>query len=187
VLYGWSSFVGGVIQFSLMLGIVLWIAAGGPARELLALRRPRSWPVAFGLAGALFLGTLVLAAALSPFVNAGDEQGLLPERWDPTRAAPFVANAVLIVGFTPIVEELMFRGLGFSLFADRFGPTVAIVAVGTLFGPVHGLVLGLPLLIAFGLGLAYLRHRSDSVYPCILLHAVFNGLALLAAVTLGGD
>jgi membrane protease YdiL (CAAX protease family) len=184
VLYEWSSFVGGVVQFGLMLGIVLWIAAGGPARELLALRRPRSWPAALVLAGGIFVGTFVLAAALSPFLNAGDEQGLLPEGWDPSRAAPFLANAVLIAGFTPIVEELTFRGLGFGLFS-RFGPVAAIVVSGVLFGPAHGLVLGLPILTAFGLGLAFLRHRTDSVLPCILLHGVFNGISLLLAVTLG--
>lgn len=186
ILYEWSSFVGGLIQFGLMLAIVLWIAAGGPARELLALRRPRSWPAALGVAALILVGVLILAAALSPFLDAGDEQGLLPERWDPGRAAPFLANAALIAGLTPVVEELMFRGLGFSLLS-RFGSTAAIVVVGVLFGPVHGLVLGLPILSGFGLGLAYLRYRSDSVLPCILLHAVFNGMALLAAVTLGGE
>lgn len=185
VLYQWGSFVGGVIQFGLMFGIVLWIAAGGPARELLALRRPTSWPAALALAGGVFVGTFVLAAALSPFLNAGDEQGLLPERWDSSRAAPFLANAVLIAGFTPVVEELLFRGLGFSLFS-RFGPPVAILVSGVLFGPAHGLVLGLPLLTAFGLGLAFLRYRTDSVLPCILLHGVFNAVSLVLSVTLGG-
>jgi membrane protease YdiL (CAAX protease family) len=179
VLYEWSSFVAGVIQFGLMLGIVLWIAAAGRPRELLALRRPRSWPAALGWA-------LVLAAALSTYLDASDEQGLLPDRWDPSRAGPFIANAVLIAGFTPVVEELMFRGLGFGLFI-RFGLGPAMVASGVLFGPAHGLVLGLPLLIGFGLCLAFLRYRTDSVYPGMILHAVFNGIALLAAVTLGGD
>ena len=186
VLYQWSSFVGGIVQFGLMLGIVLWIAAGGPARELLALRRPRSWQAALGWAFLLFVLTLVLAAALSPFLDAGEEQGLLPDRWDPSRAAPFVANAVLIAGFTPIVEELLFRGLGFGLFV-RFGLVPAFIAAGVLFGPAHGLVLGLPVLVAFGLCLAFLRWRTGSIYPPILLHAVFNAFALLAAVTAGGD
>jgi membrane protease YdiL (CAAX protease family) len=185
VLYEWSSFVSGLIQFGLMLGIVLWIASGGPARELLALRRPRSWPTALALALGLFFATLLLAAALSPFLDASDEQGLLPDRWEPSRAAPFLANAVLIAGFTPIVEELMFRGLGFGLFI-RFGLAPAMIAAGVLFGPAHGLVLGLPLLIAFGLCLALLRYRTDSVYPGMLLHGVFNAVALIAAVALGG-
>jgi membrane protease YdiL (CAAX protease family) len=186
LLYEWSTFVGGVIQFGLMLGIVFWIAAGGPARELLALRRPKSWPAALGLGALIFVATLVLAGALGQFVNAEDEQGLLPERWDSTRVAPFLANAFIIAVFTPIVEELMFRGLGFSLFS-RFGPTVAVLVAGITFGPAHGLVLGLPLLTGFGLGLAYLRHRTDSVLPCILLHALFNALALLASVTLEAE
>jgi membrane protease YdiL (CAAX protease family) len=182
LLYEWSTFVAGAVQVGLMLGIVLWIAAGGPARELLALRRPRSWPGALGLGTLVFVATLVLAGVLSQFVDAEDEQGLLPQRWDSTRATPFIANAFIIVGFTPIVEEFLFRGLGFTLFS-RFGPTVAVLTVGIAFGPAHGLVLGLPLLIGFGLGLAYLRHRTDSVLPCILVHAVFNALALLASVT----
>ena len=134
----------------------------------------------------IFIGTLVLAAVLSRFLDATDEQGLLPERWDSARAAPFIANALIIAGLAPVVEELLFRGLGFTLFS-RFGPTVAVLVAGVSFGPAHGLVLGLPLLIGFGLGLAYLRHRTDSVLPCILLHAAFNVLALLASVTLESE
>jgi membrane protease YdiL (CAAX protease family) len=181
-LYTWDAFVGGVIQFAIMLGIVLWISAGGPARELLALRRPRSWARAVGIAAIVFVVTLAVSGFLTPFVDPGREQGLTPDHWDPSRAVPFVANAVVIAGFAPLVEELMFRGLGFSLLR-RFGTPTAIVVTGVLFGPVHGLLYGLPILITFGLGLAYLRARSDSVYPCILLHGFFNVVALVASVT----
>jgi membrane protease YdiL (CAAX protease family) len=175
LLYEWQTFVDGLIQYIIMLGIVLGIAAGGPARELLALRRPRSW---------LLIGTFVVTAILQPIGNPGEEQGLLPDGWDASRAAPFVANAVLIAGFGPVVEELMFRGLGYSLLRP-FGAPVAIVVVGVLFGTMHGLLIALPILSAFGIGLAWLRHRTDSVYPGILLHAVFNGIALLASVSVG--
>jgi membrane protease YdiL (CAAX protease family) len=33
------------------------------------------------------------------------------------------------------------------------------------------------------MGLAFLRSRSDSVYPPMLLHAAFNGFALAVSVT----
>jgi uncharacterized protein len=185
LLYEWSTFVSGLFQYAVMLAIVLGIAAGGPARELLALRRPRSWPRAIGLAFLVLVGTFVLTAALQPLGNPGDEQGLLPDGWDSTRATPFFANAVLIAVLGPIVEELMFRGLGYSLLRP-FGPAVAIVVVGVLFGTMHGLLIALPILSAFGIGLAYMRHRTDSVYPGILLHALFNAIALIAAVAAGG-
>jgi len=183
-LYEWSSFVGGLVQFALMLAIVLWLAVGSPAR-LLALRRPPSWPRAAALIVGIFLVTIILARLLDPIFPAGEEQGLTPEGWDPTRATPFLANAFVVAGLFPIVEELVFRGVGFT-FLERFGQRVAIVGTAVAFGLVHGLLAGLPILIAFGLGLAWLRARTGSTLPCIALHSLFNAVALIAAVTLGG-
>jgi membrane protease YdiL (CAAX protease family) len=130
---------------------------------------------------AVFVIMLVLSAALDPFLDAGEEQGLTPDEWQPDRADAFVANAAVVAGVAPIAEELTYRGLGFSVLA-RFGKTAAIVLVGIAFGLGHGLVTALPILIAFGIGLAYLRSRTGSVYPPIVLHAVFNAFALALAV-----
>lgn len=184
VLYEWATFVAALGQFGIMLAIVLVIARGGPARELLALRRPRSWGRAALLAVGVYVAVLVLAGFLEPYLNAEEEQGLVPEEWDPDRAAPFAANFVVVALFVPIVEELTFRGLGFSLVGTRLGRGLTIVVIGMLFGLAHGLLAGLPVLAAFGLGLAWLRSRTDSVYPCIALHGVFNAVALLASVTI---
>ena len=84
----------------------------------------------------------------------------------------------MIAGVTPVVEELMFRGAGYSLLA-RFGQVVAIVVVGVTFGLVHGLVYGLAALTLFGIGLAWLRAKTESVYPCIAIHCLFNTVALV--------
>ena len=46
---------------------------------------------------------------------------------------------------------------------------------------------GLPIFVFMGLGLAFIRHRMDSVYPTILMHSCFNTIALVLAVTVGGD
>jgi membrane protease YdiL (CAAX protease family) len=89
---------------------------------------------------------------------------------------------VLVAVFVPIVEELMFRGLGYSLLA-RYGIPAAIVGTGVLFALGHGVIEGLPIFVFLGLGLAYIRYRADSVYPTIALHSCFNALALVLAVT----
>jgi membrane protease YdiL (CAAX protease family) len=39
----------------------------------------------------------------------------------------------------------------------------------------------------FGAVLAWLRARTDSVYPGMLLHASFNLVALVLAVTISGS
>ena len=182
--YHWDLFVGGLVQDGLLLGILLLIVRGGPARELLALRRPHSWLRAAGWMLLILVAIWMIGAILDPFLHAGDEQGLVPDRWRPEDAAPFAANLAFTMIAVPVVEEMTFRGAGYSLLIARYGKGVAIVGTAVLFGLVHGLVLALPVLVAFGLGLAWLRYRTDSVYPGMILHGTFNGLAIVLAVTL---
>ncbi len=40
------------------------------------------------------------------------------------------------------------------------------------------------MLSIFGAILAWLRFKTESLYPTIILHGVFNGAALIAAVTM---
>ena len=183
VLYQYDTAVGSAILYGLIFCIVLLMCRGASARALLALQRPSSWKRALLISLAIFGVMLVLGAVLEPFLDAGEEQGLTPEEWDSGRVGAFAANAVVVAGVAPIVEELTYRGLGFSLLA-RFGQTAAIVVTAVIFGLGHGLIVALPILIAFGLGLGYLRSRTGSIYPPIGLHAVFNSLSLALALTL---
>ena len=113
--------------------------------------------------------------------DATEEQGLVPDEWDSSRAAPFIAFFLAVTLLAPFVEELTYRGLGFSLISP-YGVVLAIVATGVLFGLAHGLLIGLPVLTFFGIVVAWLRAKTGSVYPGILLHAAFNGIALLVSV-----
>jgi membrane protease YdiL (CAAX protease family) len=180
VLYRWENAIGGAIEFGVFLGIVLLIARGAP--ELLALRRPRSWRGALrGALGVLF-GVYALSAILGPLLHPGREQGLTPDKWDSSRAAPFFANALVVCVAAPLVEELTFRGVGYSLLRARFGVRPAILVSALLFGLAHGLVEALPLLVAFGVGLAWLRERQSSTIPGMILHGTFNAIALAASL-----
>jgi uncharacterized protein len=181
VLYEWSTLGQYVIQYAILALIIWGIAGLGRRRELFGLRRPNSWRRAARIAVGVIVGMYVLTAALGPVLHPGREQGLTPSGWQPAHAAAYVANGLAIVILAPVIEELTFRGLGFSLLR-RYGDWVAIVVVGLCFGLAHGLVQALPFLVAFGIGLAYLRSRTDSVYPGMLVHGFFNATALIFAV-----
>ncbi len=183
LLYLWSTFVGALVQYGVMLILILAIAHGFD-RRLLALEAPIARGRAVGLAAVALVVIVAAAAALSPFLDAGDEQGLVPKTWDSSRAAPFLANAAVVVIVAPFVEELLFRGLGFGLLIPFVGPLAAIVITGVAFGLAHGLVLGLPVLSIFGITLGWLRRRTGSVYPGMIVHSLFNAAALAAAVLL---
>jgi uncharacterized protein len=180
-LYHWSTAAGGVVQFAVIALIVYGIAGLGRRRELLALRRPTSWRLAGLIALGIGIAMLMLLTTLGPLLDPGQEQGLTPKHWEPAHAAAYVGNGIVVAGVAPIVEELTFRGLGYSLLA-RFGRWTAIVLVGLLFALAHGLVEAFPFLAAFGAMLAYLRSRVNSVYPGMVVHALFNAIALVLAV-----
>jgi membrane protease YdiL (CAAX protease family) len=86
----------------------------------------------------------------------------------------------VVVVAAPLVEELTFRGVGFTLLA-RFGTVAAVVGTAIAFAADHGLVEGFPALFVFGLAVALVRVRTGSIYPGMLLHATFNALALVDA------
>jgi membrane protease YdiL (CAAX protease family) len=58
----------------------------------------------------------------------------------------------------------------------------SIVLVGVAFGLAHGLVEALLVLVPFGIALAWLRDRTASVVPGMLVHGLFNGAALALIV-----
>ena len=184
LLYKWSTAVGNLIQFAIIAGIVYGIAglAGDRRGGVFALRRPTSWRTAFRIGIGIGVGMTVLTIILNPILKPGREQGVTPDTWQPKHLAAYIANGVVIAVVAPMVEELTFRGLGYSLLA-RYGRWTAIVGTGIVFALAHGLVNAFPVLAAFGIGLAYLRSRVDSVYPGMIVHGLFNAIALTVAVS----
>ena len=95
-------------------------------------------------------------------------------------------NAIVICTWIPFVEELTYRGLGYSLL-ERFGRWPAILAVGILFGLAHGLVVSLPVIAVVRLRARVDPRRAPTAsIPGMILHGLFNLVALVAAVTIHG-
>ena len=179
VLYEWSTAIGTVVQDAVILGLVLLIAK--PRYDLLALRRPPSLKQAIRLGVAALVAIYTLELTYAALLDPGNEQGLTPSHWESAHAAAYFANALVICTFVPFVEELTYRGLGFSV-TLRFGRWPAILIVGLMFGLAHGLIVTLPVIVAFGCILAWIRDRTDSVVTGMFVHGTFNLIALVVAV-----
>jgi membrane protease YdiL (CAAX protease family) len=181
IAYRYSSSVAALVQYGIMLGILLLIARGLPKRHVFGLHAPASWGKGLGLALLALIAIWVASAALAPFLDANEEQGLVPDEWDSSRAGAFAAFFVVVTVVAPAVEELTYRGVGFALLAP-YGTWTAILVTGFLFGAAHGLLVALPVLTVFGIIVGWLRSKTASVYPPMLVHAVFNGTALVVSV-----
>jgi CAAX protease family protein len=181
--YRYETAAFGFMLYLLLLGLVLLIAAGLDVREAFALRRPASW----GRAALVVLGTFgamwIAAVLLEQIFHAGEEQGLDPERLTVDRIPPFLLNLVLAAVVVAIVEELIYRGVGFHLLA-QFGHAAAIVVTSLAFALAHGIAEGIPVFFVIGAALGFVRSRTGSIYPAMLMHGAFNGIqVILGAAT----
>jgi membrane protease YdiL (CAAX protease family) len=167
--------------------LLLLIARGLPLRDAFALRRPASWSRSWRIAGGVLAAIYAVSFLEEIVLGHGAREQAVPQFWDPTREGAFIANAIAIAALVPIVEEAACRGLGFRLL-EAYGQRVAIVGSAVAFALAHGAVFDLPFVLVTGLGLGYLRSRTGSLYPCVALHAIVNGVAVLvsAASAAGG-
>lgn len=92
---------------------------------------------------------------------------------------------MVLVG--PAVEELVYRGLGYTAVRAHLGAAAAVLVTAVAFAGAHGLVIGFPILLAFGIAVALLRRSSESVYPGMVLHAIFNAAALALGIAFGDE
>jgi hypothetical protein len=84
---------------------------------------------------------------------------------------PVVVSACLLA---PVLEEMLFRGIFLRSFLRRHDRATAIVMSSALFGLAHLNVY--QFVAGFGLGLlaGWLYERTQSLLPCIVLHASYN-------------
>jgi uncharacterized protein len=99
---------------------------------------------------------------------------------------PFNANGIGIAFFAiiaavvaPLAEETFFRGFAFQGLKKRYGQGWGIFLSALLFSLAHLSPSGLVPIFILGLMLAWLFNKTQSIWPCIIVHAAYNSIALL--------
>jgi membrane protease YdiL (CAAX protease family) len=166
---------------------VLWAARQtSDWKRALGLVAPASWPRAVGLALLTVIGALVVSALLEPILHAAREQGLAPDAGRPPGLSSLLGAVLACVALAlvgPFVEEMLFRGLLTAAFRRRFGPFRTALLTAALFALAHVLPRVIPPVFVLGLALALVYERVGSTLPGVLVHCLYNGIAVTAALT----
>jgi membrane protease YdiL (CAAX protease family) len=93
----------------------------------------------------------------------------------------------MAVFVAPLVEETVFRGYLYPLFAKSLGVLPGILITGVLFGLMHGAQLGwtfrlVALLTLVGVIFTFARARTGTVLASFLLHLGYNSMIALTSI-----
>ncbi len=178
---GMMFFVASIVVEAVLLLVALWYVVAvrhrGSLREIGY--TSRAWPrqVATGILAGLGIFALVYAADTITLWLTGPRQGPHP-LVDLVSAAqaprelffPFLLGSLLV----PISEESYFRGFAYPALRDRVGKPAAMVLVSLFFALIHLDPWGFPALVLAGLALVWLYDRTESIWPPIIAHALWN-------------
>ena len=153
-------------------------------------RRIRLLDIVFALAGfcVYFLIYAVVITIVSkgiPAVNVNQQQDTGFQ--NAIGSGQLVLTFISLVVLPPLVEEIVFRGFLFGSLKKGLPVIWAAVATSLIFASAHlQFGDGKPLLwvaaidtFTLSLVLCYLRQKTDSLWPGILLHGIKNGVAFV--------
>ena len=134
---------------------------------------------------ALELGAiaLIFVAAMSAYFELLEHMGVPLARLSDAyvRAGwPLWAMLLLVSAMPAVFEELAFRGVIQSALERVVERREAWLIQAALFSVLHLTPLAFPSHFLMGLCFGYMRTRSRSLYPGMLLHATWNALVLMA-------
>jgi membrane protease YdiL (CAAX protease family) len=137
------------------------------------------WPLVLGMIAVVMeIGRLLLGPKFE--VPMHMELKLITESASLPLQVLVIFSAVVIA---PAVEEMLFRGLVQTVFRSYLGrPWLAIALTSAMFAIVHANGTHWPALFILSMGLGYAYEKSGSLYRPIFMHALFNGITIVAAL-----
>jgi membrane protease YdiL (CAAX protease family) len=88
--------------------------------------------------------------------------------------------SLLAIGFAPLAEEYLFRGLLFRALDREWSSARAIWGSACFFAIYHGAASWLPVAM-LGATSAWLFKRGGHLVPCVMLHATYNAVVVWSA------
>ena len=165
--------------FLLAAWITVKLVFGPTAREHLGLRPVHGVKTAVVWAAGVYLGFWIVALALVAIFGSPSEQDLVDDLREVDSVVALAAAGFFLCILAPVAEELFFRGFMLNVLLPRLGVAWASAITGGVFAIGHA--TGAPIqsvlaLGAFGVGLCLLYWRTQSIIPCMALHALNNSI-----------
>ncbi len=93
---------------------------------------------------------------------------------------PLFLLLITTVVLAPFFEELVFRGILLPVLVSKVGKISGVLLSALIFALAHLSVGELPPLFVLGIGLGLMRLSSGRLFPCALMHSLWNGVTFIS-------
>lgn len=141
-----------------------------------------------GTRGWLMVMPVVIFTAWLIGLLVGDQGGSNPLLELVFRSKDPIAQlllAITAVFLAPLFEEVVFRGVLLPVLGNSLGMIWGILLSALVFAGAHLSIGEFPPLLVLGFGLAMLRVSSGRLFPCVVMHALWNAFTFANLVLLG--
>ncbi len=120
----------------------------------------------------LFSGWLITVL----FGDQGGSNPLLDLVLNSKDKTALIILLITTIGLAPFFEELIFRGALLPALYNKVGNSWSIIISALVFALAHLSIGELPALFVLGVGLGVLRVNSGRLFPCALMHSLWNAI-----------
>lgn len=132
---------------------------------------------------ALIVVSIVLVIIMSEF-GVGTDNSKTDSLQSQLTLLNFFIGFISAAVISPIYEEIFYRGFLYRFFSSRYGIGAGMLLSASIFTLVHIPTFNtLPVNFVSGLIFAWIYQKTGSVLPCILMHGLFNGIAVILTAT----
>jgi len=158
------------------------IRRGISFKEYLALYPVKLWT--FFLVSGIAVALLVVSGFATSGLNQSKFTDQMVQAYKSSSMPVLIWIAVVI--FSPVFEEIFFRGFLFAGFrASKVGVTGAVFITAVLWALSHATQYSIwELLVIFGVGVAFgiVRWKTKSLYASLTMHSLWNLLSMIQTV-----
>lgn len=139
----------------------------------------RAWKLIAVWTIILIVVSIVLVIGMS-FIGVGTENSKTESLQSQMTLLNFTIGFVSAAIISPIYEEIFYRGFLYRFFSSRYGVLSGMLISSLIFTVVHIPTFNtLPVNFVSGLIFSWVYHKTGSIIPSILIHGIFNGIAVI--------
>ncbi|MEK5056564.1 type II CAAX endopeptidase family protein [Niallia sp. FSL K6-0212] len=138
------------------------------------------WRAIIGWTFVLIVISIIMVVVIEILIGVGPENNKTDSLQSRTTLLNFFIGFVSAAIISPVYEEIFYRGFLYRFIRSKYGILIGMLGSSLIFMIVHIPTFNtLPINFVSGLIFAWTYEKSGSVVPPIIIHGIFNGIAII--------